>query len=102
MTMIKTLIPCALLVLLAGTVNASTWRCDRAIASTGDTTAEVQAKCGEPNNRSFIGYKDQTDRYGFTHEVQIEEWSYGPRNGMNYFLRFEGNRLERIDSKRGD
>ncbi len=37
MTMIKTLIPCALLMLLAGTVDAATWRCDRAIASTGDT-----------------------------------------------------------------
>ena len=102
MTMIKTLISCSLLALLAGTANAATWRCGSAIASTGDTTAEVQAKCGEPNNRDFVGYKDQTDRYGFTHEVQVEEWNYGPRNGMNYFLRFVGNRLERIDSKRGD
>ncbi|KIP90466.1 MULTISPECIES: DUF2845 domain-containing protein [Pseudomonas] len=102
MTTMKTLISCTLLMLLAGTANAATWRCGNALASTGDSTAEVQSKCGEPNNRAFIGYKDQTDSYGFTHEVQIEEWNYGPRNGMNYFLRFEGNRLNRIDSKRGD
>ncbi|UCJ18634.1 DUF2845 domain-containing protein [Pseudomonas sp. MM211] len=102
MTTMKTLISCTLLMLLAGTVNAATWRCGSALASSGDSTAEVLSKCGEPNNRAFIGYKEQTDSYGFTHEVQIEEWNYGPRNGMNYFLRFEGNRLNRIDSKRGD
>lgn len=102
MTTMKTLISCTLLMLLAGTANASSWRCGNALVSTGDSTAEVQSKCGDPNNRAFTGYKEQTDKYGFTHEVQTEEWSYGPRNGMNYFLRFEGNRLTRIDSKRGD
>ncbi len=35
-------------------------------------------------------------------EVQIEEWAYGPRNGMYYYLRFEGNRLVKIESKRGN
>jgi hypothetical protein len=34
--------------------------------------------------------------------VPIEEWTYGPRNGMYHFLRFEGNRLRDIDSKRGN
>jgi hypothetical protein len=41
------------------------------------------------------------DEYGFYHEVAVEEWAYGPRNGMYQFLRFEGNRLNKIDSKRG-
>lgn len=102
MTMIKTFISCTLLVLLAGTANAASWRCGSGLVSTGDSTGEVQSKCGEPNNRAFLGYKEVTDRYGFANEVQLEEWSYGPRNGMHYFLRFEGNRLEKIDSKRGD
>ena len=42
------------------------------------------------------------DDYGFYNEVPIEEWTYGPRNGMYHFLRFEGNRLRDIDSKRGN
>jgi len=41
------------------------------------------------------------DEYGFRQEVRIEEWVYGPTNGMYHFLRFEGNRLRRIDSERG-
>ena len=31
-----------------------------------------------------------------------QEWIYGPWNGMLYFVRFEGNRLSAIQSRRGD
>jgi len=41
------------------------------------------------------------DYYGFVTEVALEEWVYGPKNGMLYFLRFEGNRVTKIESKRG-
>ena len=59
------------------------------------------SKCGEPISREFVGYREVLDAYGFRNEVAVEEWAYGPRNGMYQFLRFEGNRLVKIESKRG-
>ena len=64
-------------------------------------TSEVLHKCGEPASRDFIGYKEVLDDYGFRHEVNVEEWVYGPNHGMYHFLRFEGGRLIEIRSKRG-
>ena len=61
----------------------------------------VSSKCGEPISREFVGYREVLDEYGFYNEVAVEEWAYGPRNGMYQFLRFEGNRLIKIESKRG-
>ncbi|MNE22919.1 hypothetical protein D3C80_1161490 [compost metagenome] len=91
-----------LLVLLAGNIQAATLRCGSALISTDDSTSEVLGKCGEPRSRDFLGYREVLDSYGFYNEVPIEEWTYGPRNGMYHFLRFEGNRLRDIDSKRGN
>ena len=51
--------------------------------------------------RQFLGYREVIDYYGGTTQVPIEEWSYGPRNGMYYYLRFEANRLIKVESKRG-
>jgi hypothetical protein len=85
--------PCAL--------SGSTLRCEHDLISLDDTTGEVQDKCGAPADRSMLGFKEKVDEYGFRNEVQVEEWIYGPRNGMYHYLRFEGNRLVRIDSKRG-
>jgi len=79
---------------------SSTLRCDSGLISLEDTTREVSNKCGEPLSRDFLGYREVLDEYGFYNEVAVEEWSYGPRNGMYQFLRFEGNRLIKIDSKR--
>lgn len=83
-------------------LEAATLRCGSALISTDDSGAEVLGKCGEPVSRDFLGYREVVDAYGLRHEVAIEEWTYGPRNGMYHFLRFEGNRLRRIDSKRGN
>jgi len=80
---------------------SSTFRCGSNLVSLRDSTAEVQAKCGEPTSRGVTGYKEIVDEYGFRLEVQLEEWTYGPTNGMYHFLRFEGNRLSGIDSERG-
>jgi len=79
----------------------STFRCGSKLVSIEASTAEVEAKCGEPKSRDVTGYKEVVDEYGFRQEVRIEEWVYGPTNGMYHFLRFEGNRLRRIDSERG-
>ena len=80
---------------------SSTYRCGSALVSKDAPTSEVQHKCGESVSRDFLGYKEVTDAYGFRNEVNVEEWIYGPRNGMYHFLRFEGGRLTDIRSKRG-
>jgi len=90
--------------LLAVTAEASsTLRCGSAVVSLGDRTIEVQDKCGEAQSRDLVGYRTVRVRsfYGFRQEeVAVEEWSYRLRGGMQYFLRFEGNRLVDIKSKR--
>ncbi|AYC31661.1 DUF2845 domain-containing protein [Pseudomonas cavernae] len=89
--------------LLAGQASAaSTLRCGSALISLGDHISEVRSKCGQPRSRDFLGYREVFDDYGYGQEVKVEEWSYGPRSGMLYFLRFEGNRLVNIESKRGN
>jgi hypothetical protein len=93
----------ALLILLPLCAQASsTLRCGQGLISTNDSTSVVSSKCGEPLSRDFLGYREVIDEYGFRNEVSVEEWSYGPRNGMYHYLRFEGNRLIKIDSKRGN
>lgn len=82
---------------------ASTLRCGSAVVSLGERMAEVQDKCGEARSRDVIGYRTVRvgSFYGFRQEeVAVEEWSYLLRGGMLYFLRFEGNRLVDIKSKR--
>jgi hypothetical protein len=80
---------------------ASTLRCQSNLISLDDHQREVQAKCGEPATKAFLGYREVVDYYGGVSQVGIDEWSYGPRNGMYYYLRFEANRLVKIQSKRG-
>lgn len=96
--------PLVALFLLSVACNAqasSTYRCGSALVSLDASTTEVRAKCGEPASAAPIGFKQIVDDYGFRQEVQVEEWTYGPKQGMYHFLRFEGNRLRRIDSERG-
>ena len=81
---------------------ASTLRCQSSLISLQDRTSEVLTKCGEPATKEFLGYREVVDYYGGVSQVGIDEWSYGPRNGMYYYLRFEANRLVKIQSKRGN
>lgn len=88
------------LTLAASNVAASdTLRCGSQLISLGDRTSEVLQKCGEPVSRDVLGYKRSANR---REEFQVEEWTYGPNNGMYQYLRFEGNRLRQINSKRGN
>lgn len=89
-----------LCLLFAGPLNAGSLRCGSQLVSTGDSIQEVADKCGEPVSRDFLGYRERLDEWGFRQEVMVEEWVYGPRNGMYQFLRFEGNHLIDIDSQR--
>ncbi|MCO6060157.1 DUF2845 domain-containing protein [Pseudomonas sp. MOB-449] len=83
--------------LLASPANASTFRCESRLVSLGDRSVEVQRKCGDPASRDFIGYSETASG---RQEMQVEEWVYGPTNGMYHYLRFVGGRLSEIDSKR--
>ena len=78
---------------------ADTLRCGSQLISVGDRSSEVVQKCGEPVSRDLLGYKRSADR---REEFQVEEWTYGPNGGMYQYLRFEGNRLKQITSRRGN
>ncbi|MFJ7797775.1 DUF2845 domain-containing protein [Pseudomonas sp. NPDC096950] len=78
---------------------ADTLRCGSQLISVGDRSSEVLQKCGQPVARDELGYKRSANR---REEFQVEEWTYGPNNGMYQYLRFEGNRLKEITSKRGN
>lgn len=94
-------LPAFILLLACHSASASTTlRCGNGLVSTGSTTSEVLQKCGEPIARDLLGSVMRTGNYGESYELQVEEWSYAPRNGMYQFLRFEGGRLVRVDSKR--
>jgi len=79
---------------------ASTMRCNSQLISLGEKQHSVSSKCGQPAEQSFIGYKEIVNSYRHAHEVQVDEWVYGPRNGMYHFLRFEGGTLVKISSSR--
>lgn len=89
------------LAVLVGVVQADTLRCGSQLISVGDRMFEVQQKCGQPVSQDIIGYKETVNHYRQVDQVQVQEWIYGPSNGMYQYLRFEGGRLVRIDSKRG-
>ena len=98
MTMRLSIITLALTAgLLGTTAQADTLRCGSALVSLGDRPFEVERKCGEPVHRDPVGYTlGSYDR----REYMIEEWVYGPSNGMLSILRFEGNRLVAIERRR--
>lgn len=93
------LLSLALTVAASQAQAADTLRCGSQLISVGDRSGEVLQKCGEPASRDFLGYKRSVNK---REEFQVEEWVYGPNSGMYQYLRFEGNRLVRIDSKRGN
>ncbi|WP_187804581.1 DUF2845 domain-containing protein [Aquipseudomonas alcaligenes] len=87
----------ATLISLTSLTAHASLRCDNGIASEGDRTSEVLSKCGAPVSQAVTGYTYDDEGH---REFQREEWVYGPKNGMYYFLQFEGERLKRVESKR--
>jgi len=94
----KTLFLSLLVSLLASTAtHAQTMRCGSELVSVGNRGFEILRKCGEPAYKDVVGYTlGSTQRI----ELRIEEWVYGPKNGMQHILRIEGNRLVSIESSR--
>lgn len=97
----KTLLAALCLTLSVSAHASSTFRCEGKLVSVEDPTFVVSATCGEPISRAVTGSKLLRDEYGFSHEVSVEEWVYGPRNGMYHYLSFEGGLLKKIQSRRG-
>ena len=85
---------------LSGPTQAATLRCGSQLISEGDRMFEVQNKCGQPVSQDIVGYKETVNHYRQVDQVQVQEWVYGPNNGMYQYLRFEGGRLVKINSKR--
>ena len=100
MNRILTSLPLILLLICPSASASTTLRCGNGLISTGSTAQEVVHKCGEPISRAQLGSIIKTGNYGERYELLVEEWSYAPRNGMYQFLRFEGGRLVKVDSKR--
>lgn len=98
---LRTLTLLAAVLLFTQAHASSTHRCGSNLVSLDASAAEVRGKCGEPASSSLIGFKEIVDQYGFRTEVAVEEWVYGPTNGMYHYLRFEANRLRQISSQRG-
>ncbi|MEK1904250.1 MAG: DUF2845 domain-containing protein [Pseudomonas sp.] len=89
---------CAAL-LASSLAEGSTLRCGSNLVNEGDRAFEVEKKCGPPAHRDQVGYTlSGYDR----REYSIEEWVYGPKNGMLSILTFEGNRLKRIETRRAN
>jgi len=82
--------------------QADTLRCGSQLISAGDRMFEVQQKCGQPISQDIVGYKETVNHFRQVDQVQVQEWVYGPNSGMYQYLRFEGGRLVKIDSKRGN
>ncbi|MDH2243749.1 DUF2845 domain-containing protein [Pseudomonas sp. GD03909] len=96
---LRTCIGTCLLLVAATCAHADTLRCGSQLVTTGDRTFEVERKCGTPQHRDLVGYTlSRNDRQEFA----LEEWVYGPRNGMLSILTFEGNRLVRIETRRAN
>ncbi|MCQ4258572.1 DUF2845 domain-containing protein [Stutzerimonas stutzeri] len=85
--------------LVAPLAHSQTLRCGTQLVSTGDRAFEVERKCGAPLQRDLVGYT--LGAYA-RQEFVVEEWIYGPNNGMLSILTFEGNRLKRIETRRAN
>ncbi|MEL0169311.1 MAG: DUF2845 domain-containing protein [Pseudomonadaceae bacterium] len=82
------------------TSQAATMRCDHGIIETGASIEDVLEQCGEPDTRERTPQYIDPDGYPAEGSVNIEQWSYGPTNGMVRSLRFIDGRLVEIDSAR--
>ncbi len=92
-----TVIFCTLLALASSNVMASTFRCGSKLVSLGDRATTVIRLCGKPVSRENVGY---TSGFYNRDEQPIEEWLYGPKGGMYYYLRFVGGELVKISTER--
>ena len=75
-------------------------RCGTGLISEGDSTYEVQKKCGPPSHREAIPAEPNLNKSQKNHAVTVENWVYGPQNGAYYRLKFLDGKLVSIDFSR--
>lgn len=78
-------------------VMAADMRCGNDFVKIGDRAFMVAQKCGEPVSKQFIGY---TLNGAGNREYTIEEWIYGPMNGIFYFVKFVGGSVTEVEYER--
>lgn len=75
-------------------------RCQNGIISGGEPISEVIRKCGQPDNRETIQPIVGGNGKAPYKSATIEDWVYGPKNGMYQYLRFIDGKLASIRSGR--
>ena len=77
-------------------VAEASMRCGTALIYEGERSVEVLRKCGEPDQREVT--PPSSPQGG---GVTVEQWVYGPRNGVYRYLRFLDGKLVEIRGERG-
>ena len=89
----------AVALLIALPSAAQALRCGTKLVQPGDLALQVRDKCGDPVSEEVIGYSLRAAPPGLRgeREYKIEQWIYGPDQGIYHVLRFEAGRLHDID-----
>lgn len=75
-------------------------RCGTGLISEGDSTYDVQEKCGSPAHREVIPADPGANKARKNNAVTVENWVYGPQNGAYYRLKFLDGKLVSIEFSR--
>lgn len=99
----KKIIPISVfsVVLLAHTnISQASMRCGNNLINEGFSKFEVIQKCGEPKNREVIDPVIGSNNKTPNKSVSVENWVYGPSNGVYRYLKFIDGVLVKIESRR--
>ncbi|MDY7562640.1 DUF2845 domain-containing protein [Pseudomonas sp. 10B1] len=89
----------ALMLAASGNDQAS-MRCASGLIDEGDTISAVVSRCGQPANRRVSAPAVNADGVQAYKSVTVEDWVYGPANGLYQYLRFIDGKLVSIRSAR--
>ncbi len=80
---------------------SASMRCGTQLIDEGDLIADVLRKCGQPAQREVIPAASTTATDKKFNAVNVENWIYGPSNGVYQYLRFIDGKLVQIRTGRG-
>lgn len=96
---IRLMLAYAITVLASVSARASL-HCGTQLIDEGDLMVEVLRKYGEPAQREVIPAATTSGTDKRFNAVNVENWVYGPGNGMYQYLRFIDGKLVQIRSDR--
>ncbi|WPX27912.1 MULTISPECIES: DUF2845 domain-containing protein [unclassified Pseudomonas] len=99
MTLNRGMIGVALLLAASGSAQAS-MRCASGLIDEGDTVGVVVSTCGQPAHRQVSAPAVNADGVQAYKSLTVEDWVYGPTNGLYQYLRFIDGKLVSIRSDR--